>query len=139
MTISMEFRKLHAMSDEDLVSCGQGLIGMAEQAGGGPLSVLGELGRVLWKEILVPESERRLSGGEAQERYLQIEDATFAPLEVTQVIEYSRLVAMHLLQQDRISAAEFFAEVNRAFAVASETDSLEKLVELQDLRQECAR
>jgi hypothetical protein len=124
------------MSDEDLVSCGSGLVGMAEQATEGPLSVLGELGRVLWKEVLTPESQRRLSGGEAQERYLEIQDATFKPLEVTQVVEYSRLVAMHLLQQERIAAAEFFGEINRAFAVASETNSLEKMVELQDLREE---
>jgi hypothetical protein len=125
------------MSDEDLVSAGAGLVAMAEQTQEGPLSVLGELGRVLWKEILVPESQRRLSGGEAQERYLEIQDATFKPLEVTQVVEYSRLVAMHLLQQERIAPAEFFGEINRAFAVASETDSLEKIAELQDLREEC--
>jgi hypothetical protein len=46
---------------------------------------------------------------------------------------------MHLLQREQIAAAEFFGEINRAFAAASETDSLETLVELQDLRQECAQ
>jgi hypothetical protein len=137
MTIAMQFHKLHAMTDEDLVSAGAGLVSMAEQAQEGPLSVLGELGRVLWKEILVRESERRLSGADAEVRYLEIQDATFKPLEVAQVVEFSRLVAMHLLQQERIAPAEFFAEVNRAFAVASETDSLEKIALLQDLRQEC--
>lgn len=136
MTISMEFRKLHVMSDEDLVSCGSGLVSMAEQTAEGPLSVLGELGRVLWKEVLVPESQRRLSGADAQGRHLEIENANFKPLEVIQVVEYSRLVAIHLLQREQIPAAAFFAEINRAFACASETDSLEKLAELPD-RREC--
>ena len=135
MNISMEFTKLHAMSDDDLVSAGAGLISMAEQAAEGPLSALGELARLLWKEVLVPESQRRLSGADAQGRYLQIEDATFKPLEVAQVVEFSRLIAPHLLQREQIPAATFFAEINRGFAVASETDSLEKMVELQDLRE----
>ena len=135
MNISMEFTKLHAMSDEDLISSGAGLISMAEQAAEGPLSALGELGRLLWREVLVPESQRRLSGADAQGRYLEIQDANFKPLEVIQVVEYSRLVAIHLLQREQIPVAAFFAEINRAFACAAETDSLEKMAELQDLRE----